>query len=391
MSFMKRIAILGSTGSVGVNVLKVISQFPERFDVVGLTANTNTTRLSAQIEKFRPLVVAIGEENTARGAWGEEARRITRKRGVKLYRGLKGLIEVATAPQVDLVVVAISGSGGLIPTLEAIKAGKKIALANKESLVMAGKLIMDLARQNSLEIIPLDSEHSAVFQCLDGRDKSELNKIYLTASGGPFKDASKAKLGSVSPKEAIKHPRWKMGKKISVDSATLMNKGLEVIEASMLFDIAVDRVEVLIHPEAIIHSLVEFVDGTILAQLGTPDMRLPIQYALTYPERVKSKVTRVDLSQIKKLTFSPPDFNRFPCLGIAYQAAREGGSFPCALNAVNEECVAAFLKGRIKLSAFPEILDKVLNKHNKVAQPTLNEILETDSWARRETGKLLKS
>lgn len=372
---MKRIAILGSTGSVGVNVLKVISQFPDRFSVAGLTTNTNTARLKRQIERFHPAVIAIRDEDIAH-KW--------RTRKVKLYTGLDGLVEVATDPRVDLVVIAISGSTGLIPTLEAIKAGKIIALANKESLVMAGEIIMDLARANKVKILPLDSEHSAIFQCLAGRDESELSKIYLTASGGPFRDVSKARLRFVSPQEAISHPKWKMGRKISVDSATLMNKGLEVIEAHLFFDIAVERIEVLIHPEAIVHSFVEFVDGAILAQLGTPDMRLPIQYALTYPERLKSQIPSVDFSKISSLTFSPPDINKFPCLGIAYQVAREGGSFPCVLNAVNEECVVAFLKGKIRLPDIPKILNKVLSKHNKVDQPSLDKILEIDKWAREE-------
>lgn len=372
---MKRIAILGSTGSVGVNVLKVVSQLPERFNVIGLTANTNTALLSAQIEEFHPAVVAIGDENSV-SKW--------KTSGTKVYAGLEGLVKVAKDPRVDLVVVAISGSTGLIPTLEAIKAGKKIALANKESLVMAGRIIIDMAREKKVKILPLDSEHSAIFQCLDGRNKDELSKIYLTASGGPFKDASRARLNSVSPEETLNHPKWKMGKKISVDSATLMNKGLEVIEASLLFDIAVERIEVLIHPEAIVHSLVEFVDGAILAQLGTPDMCLPIQYALTYPERVKGQVASVNFSKVSRLTFSPPDLNKFPCLSIAYQVAHQGGSSPCVLNAVNEECVAAFLEGKIRLPDIPKILEKVVSKHNKVDEPSLDELLEIDNWARKE-------
>ena len=372
---MKRIAILGSTGSVGVNVLKVVSQFPDRFNVIGLTANTNTARLGAQIKEFRPLVVGIKDENVVR-EW--------KVRGVKVYTGLEGLVEVATDPRVDLVVVAISGSAGLIPTLEAIKAEKNIALANKESLVMAGRIIMDMAREKKVKILPLDSEHSAIFQCLNGRDKNELSKIYLTASGGPLRDVSAERLNSVSPQQALDHPKWKMGKKISVDSATLMNKGLEVIEASFLFDIAVDKIEVLIHPEAIVHSLVEFVDGAILAQLGTPDMCLPIQYALTYPERVRSKVASINFSKVSRLTFSLPDLNRFPCLSVAYRVAHDAGSSPCVLNAVNEECVAAFLEGKIRLPDIPKILNKVLSKHNKVDEPGLDELLEIDNWARKE-------
>lgn len=378
---MKQIAVLGSTGSVGVNVLEVIAQFPQKFKVVGLTANTNIALLNAQIEKFHPTVVALRDENVARKC---------KVNGVKVYSGLDGVVEVATESRADLVVIAISGSAGLIPTLEAVKAGKKIALANKESLVMAGRIIMDLAQINSAEILPLDSEHSAIFQCLVGKDKSELSKIYLTASGGPFKDASRARLKSVSPREAINHPKWKMGKKISVDSATLMNKGLEVIEAHLLFDIAINKIEILIHPEAIVHSFVEFIDGVILAQLSTPDMRLPIQYALTYPERIQSQVASINFSKISSLTFAPPDLDKFPCLDIAYQAAREGGSFPCVLNAVNEECVEAFLRGKIKLTGIAKILDKVLNLHHKIDKPSLDEILMADNWAREEAGKELK-
>lgn len=378
---MKQIAVLGSTGSVGVHVLEVIARFPQKFKVVGLTANTNVALLNAQIKKFRPVIAALRNEDTAR-RW--------KINGTKTCSGPKGIVEVATDSRVDLVVVAISGSAGLIPTLEAVKAGKNIALANKESLVMAGRIIMDLAEKNSVDILPLDSEHSAIFQCLVGQNKSELNKIYLTASGGPFKDTSKARLKSVSPQEAMDHPKWKMGKKISIDSATLMNKGLEVIEAHFFFDIAVNKIEVLIHPEAIVHSFVEFVDGVILGQLSMPDMRLPIQYALTYPERIQSGIANINFSKINSLTFAPPDLDKFPCLDIAYQAAREGGSFPCVLNAVNEECVEAFLNGEIKLPDIAKILDKVLSIHNKINQPSLDEILGADSWARREASKELR-
>jgi len=373
----RKIVVLGSTGSIGINTLRVITRLKNRFQIVALAAKENINLLEKQIRKFHPEAIALANKKSAQELRG-------RFKNMKILDGEEGLIEIARLKEADLVVSAIVGASGLIPTLEAIRAGKRVALANKEALVMAGEIIMNEAHKKGVKILPIDSEHSAIFQCLKGEKGRKISRIILTASGGPFLKFSFSRLKSVTPQEALRHPTWEMGKKITIDSATLMNKGLEVIEAHHLFGIDIDRIEVVIHKEAIVHSLVEFVDGTILAHLGVPDMRLPIQYALTYPERLPNPLKRLDLSKIKSLTFQKPDTRRFPCLKLAYEAARIGGTAPAVLNATNEIAVSLFLKRKIGFIEIPEMIEKVLHRHKPIKNPTLSEILKADAWARKE-------
>lgn len=373
----KKVVVLGSTGSIGINTLRVITRLRNRFQIVALAAKENVNLLEKQIRKFHPEVIALANKKSAQELRG-------RFKSMKILDGEEGLIEVARLKEADLVVSAIVGASGLIPTLEAIRAGKRVALANKEALVMAGEIVMQEAHKRGVEILPVDSEHSAIFQCLKKEGRKKVSRIILTASGGPFFNFSLKRLKSVTPKEALKHPAWEMGKKITIDSATLMNKGLEMIEAYHLFGIDSDRIEVVIHQEAIIHSLVEFVDGTMLAHLGTPDMRLPIQYALTYPERLPNPLKRLDLVKIKKLTFQKPDTKRFPCLKLAYKAARIGGTAPAVLNAANEIAVSLFLKRKVGFMEIPKMIEKVLKRHKPIKNPTLSEVLKVDAWAREE-------
>ena len=373
----KKIVVLGSTGSIGINTLRVITRLRNRFQIVALAAKENINLLEKQIRKFHPEVLALANKKSAQELRG-------RFKSMKVLDGEEGLIEVARLKEADLVVSAIVGASGLIPTLEAIRAGKRVALANKEALVMAGEIVMQEVHKRGAEILPVDSEHSAIFQCLKKEGKKKVSRIILTASGGPFLNFSFSRLKLVTPQEALRHPTWEMGKKITIDSATLMNKGLEVIEAHHLFGIDIDRIEVVIHKEAIVHSLVEFVDGTMLAHLGTPDMRLPIQYALTCPERLPNPLKRLDLVKIKKLTFQKPDTRKFPCLKLAYEAARIGGTAPAVLNAANEIAVSLFLKRKVGFMEIPEMIEKVLKRHKPIKNPTLNEILKADAWAREE-------
>jgi len=381
---MKKIIILGSTGSVGTNALDVIAMHPREFSVVGLAAHSNAKLLARQARKFRPSVVAICNEskvNELRGAlYGTD---------IKVLGGHEGVSELARSRGADITLVAIVGAAGFIPTLHAIDSVKTVALANKEPLVMAGGIITERAKKCGTKIIPVDSEHSAIFQCLNGHNREDLKKIYLTGSGGPLKNIDSRRFDSLSPEEVVNHPRWKMGKKISVDSATLMNKGLEIIEAKWLFGVDVAKIEVLMHPEAIIHSMVEFIDGSIMAQLSQADMRLPIMYAFSYPGRIKSVLPGLDFVKLGKLTFSPPDMRKFPCLKMAYEAARKGGSHPVVLNASNEEAVVAFLNRKIKFTKIPKIIEKVLSSHKAKVKPSLNEILQIDAWAREEARSLI--
>lgn len=377
--FMKRIIILGSSGSIGQSALEVISRFPQEFNVVGLSANSRFDILVKQIKKFRPEAAVITDKDKTK---------LSSLGRTKLIFGPEGLIDLARHPA-DLILISLVGGVALMPLLSAIKSKKQIALANKESLVMAGGLVLKEAKKHKVKIIPVDSEHSAIFQCLNTTNPSNLKKIYLTGSGGPFYNLSKSKFSTVTPQKALNHPKWRMGRKISVDSATLMNKGLEVIEAKWLFGLEADKIEILIHPEAIVHSLVELTDGSVLAQLGVTDMRLPIQYALTYPQRFKSNLPKMDLLKIAKLTFKKPDFSKFPCLKLAYKVARENGTSAAVLNAANEEVVNAFLKGKINFIQIPKIIEKVLSRHKNTLEPSLNEILGADSWAREETKRLL--
>ncbi len=373
----RKIVVLGSTGSVGINTLRVVESLGDRFQIIGLTARKNINLLEKQIKKFHPKIVALADKKSAQELYG-------RFKSIRILSGQEGVIEVARLKEADLVVSAIVGASGLIPTLEAIKAKKTLALANKEALVMAGEIVMQEIHKRGVGILPVDSEHSAIFQCLKGERKEDVSRIILTASGGPFLNFSLKRLKLVTPQEALKHPAWEMGKKITIDSATLMNKGLEVIEAHHLFGIDIDRIEVVIHREAIVHSLVEFVDGAMLAHLGTPDMRLPIQYALTYPERLPTPLEKLDLTKIRRLTFQKPDTRKFPCLKLAYEAARIGGTAPAVLNATNEIAVSLFLKKKIGFMEIPRMIKKVLNGHKPIKNPTLSEILKADAWAREE-------
>jgi 1-deoxy-D-xylulose-5-phosphate reductoisomerase len=383
---MKRLAILGSTGSIGVNTLDIVRQFPERFEVIGLSAGLNIQLLRKQIVEFRPRLVSV---------FNKELSDILRKDlsgiSVEIVDGVEGLIQVATHPEVEQVVSAIVGAVGLIPTLSAIKTGKAVALANKESLVMAGKIVMEEARRNNVQILPVDSEHSAIFQALLGHQKREVHRLILTASGGPFLHLPISKLQEVKVKEALNHPNWEMGKKITIDSASLMNKGLEVIEAHWLFDIPVDKITVQIHPQSVVHSMVEYIDGSIVAQMGIPDMRIPISYALTFPQRLPLDLPRLDLSQSGALTFIPPDPERFPCLKLAYQSIEIGETMPTILNAANEVAVNAFLEGPLKFTDVPVLLQRVMEEHEVKPVHTIEDILRADHWAREKTKAIIEA
>ena len=373
---MKYLAVLGSTGSIGQQTLDVVRALPGRFRIVGLAAGNNIDLLSKQIGEFKPEFVYFSEGDSNKAG----LRRLADS-GCELLT----LEAMACHHQVDTVVIATAGSAGLSPTLEAVKAGKRIALANKESLVMAGEIITDEAKKSGAEILPIDSEHSAIWQCLNG-ERQEATRIILTASGGPFRNYTKAQLKKVTVEQALRHPSWQMGRKVTIDSATLMNKGLEVIEARWLFNMPVDRIKVLIHPQSIIHSMVEFVDGSIKAQLSYPDMRLPIQYALSYPDRLDNpQLPRLDWSRISSLDFEEPDLDVFPCLRLAIEAGRKGGTYPAVLCAADEVAVELFLSRRISFIDIPRLVEEVLEQHQAIACPTLEEILVADAWARQKT------
>ncbi|MBP1683164.1 MAG: dxr [Ignavibacteriaceae bacterium] len=373
---MKKVLILGSTGSIGVNTLNVIRQFPDRFSVAALTVNTRIDLLEPQIHEFKPPIVVVKDEKLAE----ELRKRLTIK--CEVLSGIDGLISAAATLDYDILLGAMVGFAGLAPTLEAIKRGKRIALANKETLVVGGELVTALCKKHNSEIIPVDSEHSAIYQCLVGEDVQSVSKIILTASGGPFLHLTKEDLQNVTVKDALNHPTWKMGNKITIDSASMMNKGLEVIEAHWLFGLPKEKIEVVIHPQSIIHSMVEFVDGSIKAQMGLPDMKLPIQYALSYPERLESNFKKTCLPDIKTLTFYSPDFEKFECLKLAYQVLDAGGTAPCVLNAANEIAVDRFLKGKIKFSYIPNLINKTLDKIENHKSPDVETIFECDKLAR---------
>ncbi len=381
---MKNIAIFGSTGSIGKNTLSVARRFPKQFNVLGLSANSDIETLSTQIREFRPLFVCVRDKDAAL-----RLKRVLNIR-IKIFTGDEGLAELAEEKRINQCVFAISGSAALEPLLSAIKSKKNIALANKEALVMAGPLIMGMAKKAGVKIIPIDSEQSAIWQCLEGQDRNKIRSIYLTASGGPLLNEDKASLKRISIARVLRHPRWKMGKKITVDSATLMNKGLEFLEAMFLFDLGHDKIKILIHPEALIHSMVEFIDGVVLAQLSATDMRIPIQYALSYPKRLNSVLPGLDFYKIKALNFKRPDILKFPCLGLAYQAAKELGTLPAVMNAANEIAVEEFLKERLSFIMIPEVVAKVMRKHRNSLNPGLNDIREADSWARQEAYKFTR-
>jgi 1-deoxy-D-xylulose-5-phosphate reductoisomerase len=382
---MKNIVILGSTGSIGTNTLDVISRFPDRFKVVGLTARTNHVKLEDQIRRFKPKAVSLMDEEAAR-ALSKKVRRL----GVEVLAGIKGAVEVARLNEGDLVVSGMVGAAGLLPTLSAIQNYKTVALANKETMVMAGEIIQREARLRNVQILPIDSEHSAVFQVLSGQRREDLRRIILTASGGPLLDVSNKKKRTVSPKEALAHPNWKMGPKISIDSATLMNKGLEIIEARWLFDAPPEKIDVVIHRQSIIHSMVEFVDRSVVAQMGLPDMRVPISYALNYPERVPLSLPSLNLEEIGQLTFEKPDLKAFPLLLCAYEALKGGGTLPSVLNAANEEAVNAFLSERVGFLDINKVIHKTLDTHLPQAIKTLDDVISADQWARAEAQRWIQ-
>jgi len=375
---MKRLSILGSTGSIGRNVLRVVDRFPERFSIAALAAGRNVRLLAEQVMRFTPEVAVVLDEDLARRL----KKMITGTR-VEVLHGLDGYRAAAALTSADLVVSAIVGSAGLIPTMAAIEAGNHVALANKESLVMAGELVMCAAEKKGVSIFPVDSEHSAIFQCLAGHRRQDLDRIILTASGGPFLEKSPDDLDRITPEEALCHPTWEMGPKITIDSATLMNKGLEVIETKWLFDVPQDRIQVMIHPESVVHSMVVYKDGSVIAQLGLPDMRAPIAYALSYPERLSLGLPPPDLIDMGSLTFREPDPGRFPCLTLALEACKIGMTMPAVLSAANETAVDAFLNHRIGLGRINEIVQQVMSKHKPVSTPELSDILSAAAWARR--------
>ncbi|MCS7461859.1 1-deoxy-D-xylulose-5-phosphate reductoisomerase [Paenibacillus doosanensis] len=373
---MKRISILGSTGSIGTQTLDVISHYPEQFIVDGLAGGHNLKLLSEQVGKFRPRKVSVATKDLA-----DELKTLV-PAGTEIYYGDEGLLQVAAGTDADFVVTALVGSQGLRPTLAAIEAGKQIGLANKETLVSAGHLVTAAAQRRGVKLLPIDSEHSAIFQCLNGESMKDVRKITLTASGGSFRDRTREQLKDVTVEQALQHPNWSMGAKITIDSATMMNKGLEVIEAHWLFEMPYDRIDVLIHPESIIHSFVEYEDCSIIAQLGNPDMRVPIQYALTYPKRMKTPTQPLKLAEVGKLHFREMDYERYPCLQMAFDSGRAGGTATTVFNAANEVAVDRFLKGEISFLQIEDVIANVLNKHQIVMNPDLEEITAADTWAR---------
>ena len=380
----KRITILGSTGSIGCSTVDVVCCLREKFRVVGLAGRHRWRALAEQASKLCPSAVAIADVSNA------EAIRPLLNGSTELLIGPEGLVELARRPDSDFVVAAIVGAAGLESTLAAVEAGKDVGLANKEALVVAGSLLMPLAKCKKIRLLPIDSEHSAVFQAMAAGRAEEVHKIYLTASGGPFRTWSTEQMAGATRDDALRHPTWDMGPKITIDSATMMNKALEIIEARWLFDLSPDSIEVLVHPESMIHSMVEFCDGSVIAQLGTPDMKTPIQYALTYPDRAAGCARRLDFSTIRRLNFEPPDMRRFPALRLGYEVARAGGSAGTVLNAANEQAVAAFLDGKISFGRIVEMSERVLERHAVDANPTLETLLAADRWARQEVNRCLK-
>jgi 1-deoxy-D-xylulose-5-phosphate reductoisomerase len=382
---MKRLAILGSTGSIGQSALAVVAEHPQEFRVVGLAAGKNVGVLAEQIRAVRPDRVSVQDEAVAR----DLKESLAGHPSVEILAGPEGAVSVAAAPEADLVVSAMVGAVGLEPTLAAVEAGKTLALANKETLVAAGPLVMSAVAARGAVLIPVDSEHSAIFQALEGQRREEVRRLWLTASGGPFRAWPKEKLATATPAQALKHPNWDMGAKITIDSATMMNKALEVIEASVLFGLPVSQIEVCIHPQSIIHSLVEFVDGSVLAQLGWPDMRLPIAYALTYPRRLPLNSDPLDLGKVARLTFEQPDFERFPALRLGYEAAETGGTMPAVLNAANEVAVAAFLDGRLPFPGITRVVEETMAAHTSGPLKNLAQVLTVNEWAREYAQELV--
>ena len=395
---MKHLAILGSTGSIGKNALSVVEAHPGEFVVAGLAANSSVDLMERQVRQFRPRLVALNSREAAnqlrerlRGSAGNHPAHS----GAEVLSGPEGILAIATMEEVDLVLEGMGGSVGLLPTLEAIKAGKDLAFVNKEVLVMCGSLVMEAVKAYNVRLLPVDGEMSAIFQCLSDRpennqNRHEIRRLILTASGGPFRQTPLDQLYSVTPQQALKHPNWKTGAKITIDSATMMNKGLEVIEAKWLFDMELSQIEIIIHPESVIHSMVEFVDGSFLAQLSATDMRVLIQYALTYPHRLPTPVPSLNLSQIGALHLEPVDFEKFPCIGLAYTAAKVGGTLPTVLSSTDEVVVRAFLNRQIGFMDIPNLLEEVMNRHDATLHPDLNEILAADQWAKSMAHQLIQ-
>lgn len=380
----KQIAILGSTGSIGTQALDVIAQHPKRFEVYAITANNNIDLLIEQAIKFSPEVVVVADNGRY-----EALKEALKAYPIKIWSGVDAISDVVQSDHIDVVLAAMVGFSGLNPTISALKAGKTVALANKETLVVAGEYIIDLAFKNGAPILPVDSEHSAIFQCLNGEELNKIHKIWLTASGGPFRNFSMEKLKTVTKEQALNHPSWDMGEKITIDSSTLMNKGFEMIEAKWLFDVEPSQIEVIVHPQCIVHSMVEFADTSIISQMGLPDMRVPIQYALTYPERVESDFKSTDFFKLSQLTFEKPDLNAFRNLTFAYQAIERGGNMPCILNAANEIAVEGFLQDKISYLAMSDLLEQSMQKVSFVESPSLSDYFETDAEARKIATELI--
>ncbi len=403
MEKMKNLGILGSTGSIGEQTLEVVRNNPDRYRVSALAVMGNINVLKEQILEFRPRQVAVFDPDKAKMLKeeiiklkaGAPRMKITEENpnqplfSVEVLAGIEGLSAIAASEDVDLLVNSVVGSVGLVPTLKAIDAGKDIALANKETLVVAGELVMKKAKEKGIQITPIDSEHSAIFQCLQGEKKESLEKIILTASGGPFRTWKKEDIAKATYRQALKHPNWDMGRKISIDSATMMNKGLEVIEARWLFDVSPEKIETVVHPESIVHSMVEFVDSSVIAELGVPDMKVPIQYALSYPERIKGDYENLSLSKIKNLSFEEPDTERFPCLKLAYDALAAGGTMPAVMNGANEVLVEAYLGEKITFYDIPKYIEMAMKAHKPFEYTTMEEILEVDRWVRDYIRKTL--
>ncbi|KZK74996.1 MAG: 1-deoxy-D-xylulose-5-phosphate reductoisomerase [Pelodictyon luteolum] len=381
---MRALSILGSTGSIGLSTLDVIRQHPDRFKIVGLAEGHDVNMLAEQIREFNPAIVSVRDAESA-----EQLKTLLGADQPEICHGIEGAGTVASAEGADMVVSAIVGAAGLTPTVKAIKAGKDIALANKETLVVAGQLVSDLVKKHNVTLLPVDSEHSAIFQSLQGHRQEDVERIILTASGGPFRNSSFADMEKAGPEQALKHPQWSMGAKITIDSASMMNKGLEVIEAHWLFNMPAEKIGVVVHPQSIIHSMVEYVDGCVIAQLGAPDMRAPIAYALSWPERCESGIKKLDLATIGTLTFEEPDMDRFPALRLAFEALKAGRTYPAVLNAANEVAVAAFLNRKIGFTAIAETVDKTMQAHEAYTPVELEEYINADGWARRAANAII--
>ena len=375
---MKKIAILGSTGSIGVNALRVIQANPEKYQVTALAAGKNIRLLLEQIKRFRPLAVAVMEETAA----DELKAQLTNSGRPEIFFGTEGFIRLATMTEVDTIISAMAGAAGLLPTYSGIKAGRNIALANKETMVMAGSLVMAEARKHGVSILPIDSEHSAILQSLQGHPREDLRRVILTASGGPFRDLSLEEMSKVTPAQALNHPNWNMGPKVSIDSSTMMNKGLEAIEAKWLFDLKMDQISILIHSQSIVHSMVEYKDGSIISQMGVPDMIIPISFALSFPHHLKTRVPPLELEKIGILSFEKPDMKRFRCLDLALKAAEIGGSMPAVLNGANEIAVDSFLKGNIGFLDIPDLIEKTMASHENHPIDSIETVMGVDTWAR---------